>query len=48
MTESIAGELLYVGAMFHDLGLTNKYGHTNQRFELDEAEEARRFLTSYS
>jgi hypothetical protein len=40
-------ELLYVGAMFHDLGLTDKYGHTNQRFELDGADEARRFLTSY-
>jgi hypothetical protein len=40
-------ELLYVGAMFHDLGLTEKYGHTNQRFEIDGADEARRFLTSY-
>jgi hypothetical protein len=40
-------ELLYVGAMFHDLGLTDKYGHTKQRFELDGADEARRFLTSY-
>jgi HD domain len=40
-------ELLYVGAMFHDLGLTDKYGHTNQRFELDGADEARRFLASY-
>jgi len=40
-------ELLYVGAMFHDLGLTDKYGHTNQRFEIDGADEARRFLTSH-
>jgi hypothetical protein len=40
-------ELLYVGAMFHDLGLTDKYGHTNQRFELDGADEARHFLASY-
>jgi HD superfamily phosphodiesterase len=40
-------ELLYVGAMFHDLGLTEKCGHTNQRFEIDGADEARRFLTSY-
>lgn len=38
-------ELLYVGAMFHDLGLTDVYRTTTQRFEVDGAEEARRFLT---
>ncbi|MFI6156828.1 HD domain-containing protein [Kitasatospora sp. NPDC051170] len=37
-------ELLYVAAMFHDLGLTERYGRTDQRFELDGADEARRFL----
>ena len=37
-------ELLYVGAMFHDLGLTATYRHNEQRFELDGADEARRFL----
>jgi HD superfamily phosphodiesterase len=37
-------ELLYVGAMFHDLGLTTKYRRTDQRFEIDGADEARRFL----
>jgi HD superfamily phosphodiesterase len=37
-------ELLYVGAMFHDLGLTDKYRRTDQRFEIDGADEARRFL----
>jgi HD domain len=37
-------ELLYVGAMFHDLGLTERYGRTDQRFEIDGADEARRFL----
>ncbi|MDO5499288.1 MAG: HD domain-containing protein [Propionibacteriaceae bacterium] len=37
-------ELLYVGAMFHDLGLTEQYGTTHQRFEIDAADEARRFL----
>ncbi|GAA1001353.1 HD domain-containing protein [Acrocarpospora macrocephala] len=38
-------ELLYVGAMFHDLGLTE--GHrSDQRFELDGADAARRFLAS--
>ncbi|MEU3655469.1 HD domain-containing protein [Streptomyces sp. NPDC032161] len=37
-------ELLYVGAMFHDLGLTERYRRTDQRFEIDGADEARRFL----
>lgn len=37
-------ELAYVGAMFHDLGLTPKYRTTNRRFELDGAEAARSFL----
>jgi hypothetical protein len=40
-------ELLYVGAMFHDLGLTERYRRTDQRFEIDGADEARRFLTSH-
>ena len=40
-------ELLYVGAMFHDLGLTPKYRGEKQRFELDGADEARRFLTAH-
>ena len=40
-------ELLYVGAMFHDLGLTEKYRRTDQRFEIDGADEARRFLHSH-
>ncbi|MGB7794905.1 MAG: HD domain-containing protein [Pseudonocardiaceae bacterium] len=40
-------ELLYVGAMFHDLGLTPKYRRTDQRFEIDGADEARRFLTAH-
>lgn len=37
-------ELLYVGAMFHDLGLTEKYARTDQRFEIDAADVARSFL----
>ncbi|TCC11213.1 HD domain-containing protein [Kribbella soli] len=37
-------ELLYVGAMFHDLGLTERYRRPDQRFEIDGADEARRFL----
>src|SRR6476619_1992260 len=40
-------ELVYVGAMFHDLGLTEKYRTTTQRFEVDSADEARRFLRSH-
>ena len=40
-------ELLYVGAMFHDLGLTDTYRTTDQRFEIDAADEARRFLTEH-
>jgi hypothetical protein len=40
-------ELLYVGAMFHDLGLTETYRRTDQRFELDGADEARRFLHAH-
>ena len=40
-------ELLYVGAMFHDLGLTERYRESIQRFELDGADEARRFLTGH-
>ncbi|MGX1549319.1 HD domain-containing protein [Streptomyces adustus] len=37
-------ELLYVGALFHDLGLTERYRRDDQRFEIDGADEARRFL----
>ncbi|HAY43754.1 MAG TPA: diguanylate cyclase [Micrococcaceae bacterium] len=40
-------ELLYVGAMFHDLGLTEKYRRTDQRFEIDAADVARDFLSGY-
>ncbi|MEV0674732.1 HD domain-containing protein [Mycobacterium sp. NPDC050441] len=38
-------ELLYVGAMFHDIGLTEDYRTTSQiRFEVDGADAARDFL----
>lgn len=40
-------ELLYVGAMFHDLGLTGRFRRTDQRFEVDGADEARRFLHAH-
>jgi HD superfamily phosphodiesterase len=36
-------ELLYVGAMFHDMGLTHQR-RTNERFEVDGANAARDFL----
>jgi HD superfamily phosphodiesterase len=39
-------ELLYVAALFHDVGLVA--GHrTDRRFELDGADEARRFLLAH-
>ncbi|OKK06802.1 diguanylate cyclase [Streptomyces sp. CB03234] len=37
-------ELLYVGALFHDLGLTERHRGDGRRFEIDGADEARRFL----
>ncbi|MER7188426.1 HD domain-containing protein [Streptomyces hyaluromycini] len=40
-------ELLYVGAMFHDLGLTKSLRRTDQRFEIDGADEARAFLHAH-
>lgn len=40
-------ELLYIGAMFHDLGLTEKYRRTDQRFEIDAADVSRSFLSGY-
>ncbi|SEF16990.1 HD domain-containing protein [Streptomyces sp. Ag109_O5-10] len=40
-------ELLYVGAMFHDLGLTKSLRRTDQRFEIDGADEARAFLQAH-
>jgi hypothetical protein len=40
-------ELLYLGAMFHDVGLTEKHRTATDRFELDSANAARRFLQSH-
>jgi hypothetical protein len=41
-------ELLYVGAMFHDIGLTEPYRTTsNLRFEVDGANAAREFLLQH-
>ncbi|ORJ61930.1 HD domain-containing protein [Mycobacterium simiae] len=40
-------ELLYVAAMFHDLGLSSRYGASMQRFEIDGADAARGFLLEH-
>jgi HD domain len=37
-------ELLYAGAMFHDMGLTDQHSSADQRFEVDGANAARDFL----
>ena len=37
-------ELLYVGAMFHDVGLVEGHRSENERFEIDGANAARDFL----
>src|ERR1700754_2039078 len=40
-------ELLYVAAMFHDLGLVEGHRNLSQRFEVDGADAARDFLSSH-
>jgi hypothetical protein len=40
-------ELLYTGAMFHDMGLTDRHSTVNERFEVDSANAARDFLRSH-
>ena len=40
-------ELLYAGAMFHDMGLTLKHSSAQERFEVDGANAARNFLRSH-
>ena len=40
-------ELLYVAAVFHDLGLIEKFSSQNERFEVDGANAARQFLTTH-
>jgi hypothetical protein len=37
-------ELLYAGAMFHDMGLTKAHSSADERFEVDGANAARDFL----
>jgi hypothetical protein len=40
-------ELLFAGAMFHDMGLTPAHSSAHERFEVDGANVARDFLRSY-
>ena len=40
-------ELLYIGAMFHDMGLTPEYSSKSDRFEVDGANTARAFLRQH-
>jgi hypothetical protein len=40
-------ELLYIGSMFHDLGLNQEFRKSGRRFEVDSAYEARRFLQGH-
>jgi hypothetical protein len=40
-------ELLYIGAMFHDVGLNEEFRDSGRRFEVDSADEARRFLQGH-
>lgn len=39
-------ELLYAGAMFHDVGLASAYSSATERFEVDGANAARDFLSA--
>jgi HD superfamily phosphodiesterase len=40
-------ELLYIAAMFHDMGLTPRYSSGSDRFEVDGANSARAFLRQH-
>ena len=41
-------ELLYAGAMFHDMGLTQRHSSADERFEVDGANAARNFLRGHA
>jgi hypothetical protein len=40
-------ELLYIGSMFHDVGLNKPFRGSGRRFEVDSADEARHFLQGH-
>jgi HD domain len=44
---TVDAELLYAGAMFHDVGLTYRHSSANERFEVDGANAARDFLRGH-
>ncbi|MBJ3816103.1 HD domain-containing protein [Shimwellia pseudoproteus] len=44
---SVDHELLYIGCMFHDMGLTHEHCSCDKRFEVDGANAARTFLQHY-
>jgi hypothetical protein len=44
---SVDPELLYVGAMFHDMGLQAPYASATERFEVDGANAAANFLRAH-
>jgi HD domain len=41
-------ELLYIAAIFHDMGLTPRYSSQSDRFEVDGANSARAFLRQHN
>jgi hypothetical protein len=41
-------ELLYIAAMFHDMGLTRLFSNKSERFEVDGANAARAFLRRHN
>src|SRR4051795_2579453 len=41
-------ERLYVASAFHDLGLIKKFSSQSERFEVDSANAARRFLNAHN
>ncbi|WNY87347.1 HD domain-containing protein [Leclercia adecarboxylata] len=43
----VDSELLYIGCMFHDIGLTHEHCSCDKRFEVDGANAARTFLEGY-
>ena len=43
----VDSELLYVGAMFHDMGLQPPYASPDERFEVDGADAAASFLRGH-
>src|SRR5476651_2834484 len=44
---SVDSELLYIGCMFHDMGLTHEHCSCDKRFEVDGANTARDFMKQY-